>query len=99
MRPPSGASGWKGSSLRRKPSENRRKSTGRSLSSLSAARLAAAGDDEFVLGAFIDGVLVGTAGFVRNRGARRRHKARVWGVYVTPSSGGKAWAAGCWLTL
>ncbi len=54
-----------------------------------AARFAAAGDDDFVLGAFIDGVLVGTAGFIRNQGVRRRHKARVWGVYVTPSSRGQ----------
>lgn len=47
-------------------------------------RLAAGGDD-FVVGAFVGGVLVGTAGFHRDIGAKVRHKGLVWGVYVTPS--------------
>jgi RimJ/RimL family protein N-acetyltransferase len=36
----------------------------------------------FVLGAFADGRLVGTAGFFREEAVKRRHKGRIWGVYV-----------------
>ena len=49
-----------------------------------AARFAAAGSDNFVLGAFVDGALVGTAGFARNPRLKTRHKGRVWGIYVAP---------------
>jgi ribosomal protein S18 acetylase RimI-like enzyme len=45
--------------------------------------------DFFVMGAFEDGKLVGMSGFHRERGAKTRHKARVWGVFVTPQSRGK----------
>lgn len=38
----------------------------------------------FTLGAFEAGKLVGTATFVRETGLKRRHKGRVFGVYVTP---------------
>ena len=41
--------------------------------------------DSFVAGAFEDGRLVGMAGFHRETGPKVRHKARVWGVYVTRS--------------
>ena len=47
-----------------------------------AARLAASRNENFVLGAFSEGQLVGTACFSRNAGLKRRHKGRVWGVYV-----------------
>ncbi|HYL74219.1 MAG TPA: GNAT family N-acetyltransferase [Bryobacteraceae bacterium] len=47
-----------------------------------ARRLAAARDDDFVLGAFVDGNLVGTAGFARIQRVKRRHKGIVWGMYV-----------------
>jgi RimJ/RimL family protein N-acetyltransferase len=36
----------------------------------------------FVLGAFVDGVLAGTIGFARNTNRKDSHKGRVWGVYV-----------------
>jgi ribosomal protein S18 acetylase RimI-like enzyme len=36
-------------------------------------------------GAFQGDVLVGTAGFIVQRGAKERHKAAVWGVYVSPA--------------
>ena len=42
----------------------------------------AAGPDNFVLGAFVDGVLAGTIGFARNTSRKDSHKGRVWGVYV-----------------
>ena len=54
-----------------------------------AARLAAAGPDNFVLGAFVSGRLVGTAGFIRNATVKRRHKGRVWGMYVADSARGQ----------
>lgn len=39
----------------------------------------------FVMGAFIDGRLVGTIGFVRATSPKTRHGGFVWGVYVTDS--------------
>ena len=45
-------------------------------------RLAAANDDNYVLGAFSEGVLIGTVGFGRNVRRKQRHKARIWGVFV-----------------
>jgi RimJ/RimL family protein N-acetyltransferase len=46
-------------------------------------------ENKFVVGAFVDGKLVGTTGFVRESGAKERHKGRVWGVYLTPAMRGK----------
>ena len=45
-------------------------------------RLSAASDNNYVLGAFADGKLVGTVGFGRNTRVKERHKARIWGVFV-----------------
>ena len=47
-----------------------------------AARLESAGSERFVVGAFSDDCLVGTAAFHRNPRLKQRHKGRVWGVYV-----------------
>jgi ribosomal protein S18 acetylase RimI-like enzyme len=47
------------------------------------------GPDFFVMGAFEDEKLTGMCGFFREKGLKTRHKARVWGVYVTPLSRGK----------
>lgn len=38
--------------------------------------------EAFVLGAFLDGDLVGMAGFHRIQGAKVRHKGKIWGVYL-----------------
>ena len=43
----------------------------------------------FVVGAFEDGKLTGTAGFYRSAHIKERHKGHVWGVYVRPESRGK----------
>jgi ribosomal protein S18 acetylase RimI-like enzyme len=51
-------------------------------------RLGAAGDN-FVVGAFIDRQLVGTAGFFRRRGEKIRHRGGIWGVYVSENHRGK----------
>jgi ribosomal protein S18 acetylase RimI-like enzyme len=48
-----------------------------------AARLAASGTS-FVLGAFSDGELLGMLGLVRDQQIKLRHKAIIWGVYVSP---------------
>ena len=45
-------------------------------------RLTADPANNFVLGVFADGKLLGTAGFVRETQPKSRHKGRVWGVYL-----------------
>jgi len=45
-------------------------------------RLSAASEENYVLGAFVDGKLVGTVGFGRNTRHKARHKGRIWGVFV-----------------
>jgi len=52
---------------------------------VSAKRLREASLDNFVLGAFSDGVLRGMAGFHRDWGMKRRHRGHVWGMYVSPA--------------
>src|SRR5205814_9582761 len=54
-----------------------------------ADRLRASTPNNFVLGAFEDRRLVGTAGFFRYQGPKTAHKGRVWGVYVHPGHRGR----------
>jgi len=54
-----------------------------------AAQRIAPNDDSFVLGAFVDGQLRGMVGFARDKGAKRRHRAMIWGVYVAPELRGQ----------
>lgn len=49
------------------------------------SRLAFDMEERFVVGAFSENELVGTAGFVREPGLKERHKGRVWGVYLRAS--------------
>jgi len=48
-------------------------------------------DGGFVLGAFLheNAELVGILGFVRNHGAKNRHRGVIWGVYVVPQARGR----------
>jgi ribosomal protein S18 acetylase RimI-like enzyme len=46
-------------------------------------RLSSDPNEFFIVGAFDDHRLMGMCGFHREPGAKSRHKARVWGVYVT----------------
>ncbi len=46
-------------------------------------------EDNFVFGAFLDGDLVGMAGFFRCTIAKARHKGKIWGVYVREDCRGK----------
>jgi ribosomal protein S18 acetylase RimI-like enzyme len=54
-----------------------------------AERLASNPDDNFILGAFHEGQLVGMAGFFRYQIAKARHKGRIWGVYLQESCRGR----------
>ena len=54
-----------------------------------ATRLSADSLNNFVVGAFADARLLGTAGFFRDKGLKERHKGHIWGVYVTPEARGK----------
>lgn len=61
----------------------------RAMSIGDTARRIAATEDRFVFGAFVDGALRGMVGFVREAGAKRRHRGMVWGVYVGPELRGQ----------
>jgi ribosomal protein S18 acetylase RimI-like enzyme len=56
---------------------------------LAAMRLHQDDNGSFVLGAFLDGELVGMAGFFREKLLKARHKGRIWGVYVRASYRGQ----------
>lgn len=53
-----------------------------------AAQLEAATQENFHMGAFLDGKLVGMAHFYRQEGAKLRHRALIGGMYVTPERRG-----------
>lgn len=53
------------------------------------SRLAVDPAEHFIVGAFVDGKLVGTAGFVRQPGVKERHKGRIWGVYLKAEMRGR----------
>jgi ribosomal protein S18 acetylase RimI-like enzyme len=55
-----------------------------------AARLGSDPANNFVVGAFVEGELVGTAGLYRSKGLKERHKGHIWGVYVTPAMRGNS---------
>lgn len=46
----------------------------------------ASSEESTVFGAFIDVSLVGIIGVLRNTGRKERHKALIWGMYVTAGS-------------
>lgn len=52
-------------------------------------RLAAATNDDYILGAFSGGKLIGTVGFGRSPRLKERHKARIWGVFVDQAHRGQ----------
>jgi len=52
-------------------------------------RLSAASRENYVLGAFAGGTLVGTVGFGRETRHKERHKARIWGVFVAEEHRGQ----------
>jgi ribosomal protein S18 acetylase RimI-like enzyme len=56
-------------------------------------RLAAATTENYIVGAFAEGTLVGTVGFGREMRQKERHKARIWGVFVEQEHRGQGIAA------
>ncbi len=52
-------------------------------------RLTADPVNNFVLGVFASGQLMGTAGFARESQPKSRHKGRIWGVYLNAELRGK----------
>ncbi|MGB8580691.1 MAG: GNAT family N-acetyltransferase [Candidatus Sulfotelmatobacter sp.] len=54
-----------------------------------AQRISFDPSEKFVVGAFVCGRLVGTAGFFRHKGLKERHKGHIWGVYVAREARGK----------
>lgn len=50
-----------------------------------AERFRSPSGNNFTMGAFLEGVLVGTATFVREADLKSRHKGHVYGVYVSSS--------------
>jgi RimJ/RimL family protein N-acetyltransferase len=51
-----------------------------------ASRLRSGGDENFVIGAFVDSELVGMVGFYRELRLKRRHRGGIWGMFVAPSN-------------
>lgn len=54
-----------------------------------AQRFRTSAEGNFTLGAFENGRLAGMATFVRETGAKDRHKGRIYGVYVSAAHRGK----------
>ena len=54
-----------------------------------AAQRLAANTTDFIMGAFVEGRLVGMAGFFRKPGPKTSHKGTIWGVYVEREWSGK----------
>jgi RimJ/RimL family protein N-acetyltransferase len=50
------------------------------------ARIEAGNDENFVMGAFETGQLIGTAGFYREQKEKRRQIGWIWGVFVHPDN-------------
>jgi RimJ/RimL family protein N-acetyltransferase len=62
-------------------------------------RITADPANNFVIGAFHEGKLVGMCGFVREAGVKERHKGMIWGVYLSASMRGTGVGRGMLLTL
>ena len=54
-----------------------------------AGRIPAPGGDDVLLGVYLDGELMGCAGFLREKGAKENHKGYLWGVYLRPALQGR----------
>ena len=58
-----------------------------------AGKLRSGGDENFVIGAFIDSELVGMVGFYRELRLKRRHRGGIWGMFVAPPCRGRGLGA------
>ncbi len=59
---------------------------------LETVRIRFESPDATTLGAFVDSELVGMASLVRRSGQKERHKADIYGVYVTKSARGRGFS-------
>ena len=69
-----------------------------------AQRLGSGSDGRnFVMGAFVDGCLAGTAGFYRKANQKEQHKGGIWGVYVSErwrrNGRGRSFSSSCYNAL
>ncbi len=55
-------------------------------------RIPAPDSEDAIFVAEVDGQLVGMAGFVREKGRKREHKAVIWGVYVDEGYRGRGFS-------
>jgi RimJ/RimL family protein N-acetyltransferase len=62
-------------------------------------RIGSVEEDQFMVGAFNDGRLLGVVGFHREKGLKTRHKGRIWGVYVAPEKRGHGHARKMFQTI
>ncbi len=69
--------------LEREPSAFGESAAEHQAKSVEEARARLQPSPNFVLGAFVDGRLVGTAGFFRRQNEKEQHKGQIWGVYVS----------------
>ena len=58
-----------------------------------ASKLGSGGNENFVIGAFIDSELVGMVGFYRELRLKRRHCGGLWGMFVAPPCRGRGLGA------
>jgi len=54
-----------------------------------ASRIPPPGGDDILFGVYLDGVIQGCAGFMRETGAKEAHKGYLWGVYVRAALQGR----------
>ena len=54
-----------------------------------ASRLRAGSAENFIVGAFEQGVAIGMVGCYQEIPLKRRHKAWIWGVFVAPAARGR----------
>lgn len=64
------------------PDDDRHRSPG------SVREMLETGEQRAVFGAFQEGKLIGMVGIVREMKLKERHKAQIWGMYVTPECRG-----------
>lgn len=58
-----------------------------------ASRLRLGGQENFVIGAFSESMLVGMVGFYRDVRPKRRHRGWIWGMFVAPSCRSRGFGA------
>lgn len=84
MRTPSGSFAWKRSKPIRSPLRSRLQNAARNRLSRWPSASDSGQGENFVMGVFVDGQLVGMTGFFRRVEEKTRHRGVISGVYVKP---------------